>query len=429
MLGKIEITTLDNGARVVTSEMPGVESFSFGINACVGARHESAATAGYAHFLEHLLFKGSEKRRTTRAISSAVESRGGSMNAYTSSENTFFHAVVPADSARLVTDVVGDMYASPLIPDREVERERLVVLEEMKSYHDDDTSFAFEQAQAALWPGHPVGRPILGTAKSLARATPEALRDWRLARYRAQDTIFAAAGRLDHARVVDFVRPFAERLSEGRVLPPLPASRAGAISPLVFERRETQQVQIVLGFRAPGRSSPHRHAIALLSHILGHGMISRLFMTIREKHGLAYAVSSEYSGFSDTGAFFVWLAVNPDKALRAMDLCVGELRKISNSDAGKAEFSRAVDFLVGQLRLGGESSPVQLGWIAEKLRNFGRVETPDEIVAAIRAVTPESMRSLAADLFRPDNACVSLVMPQTGGGSPERFAAAMNGLG
>ena len=428
MLGKIELTTLENGARVVTSAMPGVESFSFGICAGVGSRHETSATAGYAHFLEHLLFKGSEKRRSTRAISSAVERYGGSMNAYTALENTFFHAVAPADSARLVADVVGDMYASPLIPDREVDRERLVVLEEMKSYHDDDTSFAFEQAQSALWPDHPVGRPILGTAGSLARATPETLRAWRRARYRAQDTIFAAAGRLDHDRVVDSVRPFAERLSAGRVPPPKPAASARAITPLVFERRETQQVQIVLGFRAPDFRSPRRHAVALLSHVLGHGMTSRLFMTIREKHGLAYAVSSEYSGYSDTGAFYVWLAVNPEKAVRAMRLCVRELHGIASEPAGRAEFSRAVDFLTGQLRLGAESSPSQLGWIADKLRRFGRVETPDEIVAGLRAVTPDVMRELAKELFQPANACISLVMPQKGAGSPEEYAAALGAL-
>ena len=176
MLGNTNITVLPNGCRIATSAMPGVESFSMCVDAGTGGRCERASELGFSHFLEHLLFKGSEKRPSTRAISQPVEERGGAVNAYTSTSHTCFYAQAPYDAAPLVADVLGDLYLAPVLAPREIDRERKVVLEEIKMYHDDDAAFASDLAQAALWPGHPLGRPILGTPASptTARATRRA---------------------------------------------------------------------------------------------------------------------------------------------------------------------------------------------------------------------------------------------------------------
>ena len=419
MLGKTNLTTLDGGCVVVTSEMPGVESFAIGFDAGVGSRHEPASAAGWSHFLEHLLFKGSGKRRSTRAISEPIESRGGALNAYTAQDHTFFYAAAPYDAASVVLDTIGDMFTDPLLPPREVERERGVVLEEIKMYHDDDAAFASDLAGAALWPNHPLGRPILGTPETLAAATPDALGRYRADRYRAASTVVAAAGHLRHDRIVDMVAPFAARLRGGAAVRPRPAAMSGAARPLVFEQRETQQVQAVISFRAMPDSDPRRAALSVLCHILGRGMTSRLFMSVREKLGLAYSIYSETQLFRDTGAFQIMAGVNPDKSLKALETCGRELRRIASVSPGKSEFSRAVNCLVGQLRMTGETSGSQLSWVLDKVRRHGRVESPGEVADRLRAVTPDDVKSVAAAMFSPENVSLSLVMPRDSRFRPE----------
>lgn len=425
MLGKTNLTTLDSGCTVVTSEMPGVESFAFGFDAGVGSRHENPSCSGWCHFLEHLLFKGSGKRRSTRAISEPIEGRGGSVNAYTAQDHTFFHAIAPCDAAPLVVDTIGDMFTDPLLPPREVERERAVVLEEIKMYHDDDAAFAADQAFSALWPRHPLGRPILGSPETLQSATPEALRRFRADMYRARGTVIAAAGRLDHSRVVDLVAPFAARLRGGAPVRPRPADAAPASLPLVFEKRETQQLQAVVSFRSMPDSDPRRAALAVLLHILGRGMTSRLFMSVREKHGLAYSIYAESSLFRDCGVFQILAGVNPAKGAKALELCGRELHRIAAVPPGKAEFSRAVNCLVGQLRMAGETSGSQLSWVLDKTRRYGRVETPDEVVERLRAVTPDDVSAVASSIFSPEGVSLSLAMPRSGCAEPEALLNAL----
>lgn len=428
MIGKIGLTTFPNGCRVVTSQMPAVESFALCFDAGAGGRHEKPAELGYSHFLEHLLFKGSAKRPTTRAISEPVEERGGSVNAYTSTEHTCFHAVAPADAAPLVADVLGDLYLAPVLAPREIERERLVVLEEIKMYHDDDASFAADLAQEALWPGHPLGRPILGTPASLAAATAERLRAYHDAHYTARGTIVAAAGKLEHDRVVELVRPLVERLPAGPAPRALPAARARPPRPLAFERRETQQVQAVLSFRALRYDDPRKSALSVLVQILGRGMTSRLFMSVRERLGLVYSIGADASFCTDCGLVQVYAGIDPARSVRALGVVARELRRIAAVPPGKAEFRRAVHAIVGAQRLGGETSASQLAWVREKLRRLGRVETPDEVVERILRVTPDDVRALAADLFRPENLSLALVLPRDGGEAPEAHYAAAAAL-
>lgn len=425
MIGKIGFSTLANGCRVVTSEMPGVQSVSLCFDAGTGGRFEKKGELGFSHFLEHMLFKGSEKRRGTRAISQPLEARGGSINAYTSSSHTCFYASVPEDAAGLAFDVIGDLYARPLFPEREIGRERRVVLEEMKMYHDDDASFVADLSQASLWPDHPLGRPILGTPESLAAADRDALRAYHRRCYVPRGTIVAAAGRVEHARVVELAEQLVSRLPSGPAPRAVPASKAAPPVRLAFEERETQQVQAMVAFRAVSAGDPRKSALAVLSQILGRGMTSRLFMSLREKRGLVYSVGTETSVHSDCGAFRVYAGIDPARSVEAVALCAAELRRIAREPVGRAELKRAIGALVGAQRMDGETSGSQMAWILAKTRRIGRVETPDEVVARLSAVTAEDVRSLAADIFRPEAASLSLVLPRGGPSSPESHLAAL----
>ena len=425
MLGNTNVTVLPNGCRIATSAMPGVESLSMCFDAGTGGRCERASELGFSHFLEHMLFKGSGRRPTTRAISQPIEERGGAVNAYTSTAHTCFYASAPFDAAPLVADVLGDLFLDPVLAPKEIDRERKVVLEEIKMYHDDDAAFAADLAQAALWPGHPLGRPILGTPASLARATPDSLRAYHRSRYTARGTVIAAAGKLEHARFVELVRPFAERLPAGPAPRFVPAAKARPPERLSFERRETQQVQAVISFRGIPYGDPRQSAMTVLSQVLGRGMTSRLFMSVRERHGMAYSISSDPGYCADAGVFQVYAGVDPRRSVRALELCARELRRMARESVGRAEFRRAVHAIVGAQRMGGETSSSQMSWILAKLRHLGRIETPDEVIARILAVTPDEVRALAAELFRPENLSLALVMPREGVEAPERHLEAL----
>ncbi|MBQ7667296.1 MAG: insulinase family protein [Kiritimatiellae bacterium] len=424
MIGKIETTTLENGCRVVTAANPAMQSVSLCFDAGIGSRHEAAGELGYSHFLEHMLFKGSEKYRSTRAVSQPVERLGGSINAFTSTSHTCFFAMVPYDAANIAFDVIGDIFTRPLFPPRDIALERRVVLEEMKMYHDDDSSYASELCQAALWPRHPLGRPILGTPKTLAAIDHDALVAYHRGHYTAAGTIVAAAGRVEHARVVDFARRFSSRLSGGGAPRCIPASRAKKPVPLSFEERETQQVQAVLAFRAFPCGDKRRSALAVLSQMLGRGLTSRLFMSLREKRGLAYSIGTEHSLHSDCGAFQVFAGFDPARSRDALSLCAAELRRIAETPAGRTETNRAIGGIVGAQRMGLETSASQMLWILDKTRKLGFVETPDDTIARISAVTPEDVRSVAADIFRPEGASLALVMPRGGPAKPEELLRA-----
>ena len=419
MLGNTNVTVLPNGCRIATSAMPGVESLSMCFDAGTGGRCERASELGFSHFLEHMLFKGSGRRPTTRAISQPIEERGGAVNAYTSTAHTCFYAQAPFDAAPLVADVLGDLFLAPVLAPREIDRERKVVLEEIKMYHDDDAAFAADLAQAALWPGHPLGRPILGTPASLARATADSLRAYHRSRYTARGTVIAAAGKLEHERLVDLVRPFAERLPAGPAPRFVPAAKARPPERLAFERRETQQVQAVLSFRGIPYGDPRKSAMSVLSQILGRGLTSRLFMTVRERHGLVYSISSEPGYLADAGLFQVYAGIDPARSVRALALIGRELRRIAREAPGRAEVRRAIHALVGAQRMGGETSSSQMAWIRDKVRNLGRIETPQEVIDRVSRVEPDEVRALAAELFRPENLSLALVMPRELRETPE----------
>lgn len=426
MLDHVQATTLENGCRIVTSSIPRVQSLAIGFFSKTGSRFESPQTSGHSHFLEHMLFKGSAKR-SARAISEAIESRGGNMNAYTNFENTVFYAVVPSNAARMATDVLGDMYLSPKLATGDVDLERTVILQEVSMYRDQPDAFAADLAQQALWTKHPLGCPILGTSEALNATTAESLRAFHQTHYNAGSTVIAAAGDISHARFLDLVAPFASRLPGGQTTGFKRADGRTARTRLLVDRRETEQVQAVLGYRTFGRYDSRRYALNLLNIILGGNMSSRLFQTVREKHGLAYSVSSFSSFYIDSGAIQIMAGLDRTRSTKALALIASEIQRLVRTPVSKAEFERAREYVLGCLKLSLETARSHMSWIGNGTLNDQFV-TPAEAAASIQRITREEVQALAKRIFVPDNTTLALVMPRADVDEPEtHLAAVMHG--
>ncbi len=423
MLDHVKITTLDNGCRIVTSTMPDVESLAVGFFSTVGSRYEAQRQSGHSHFLEHMLFKGSAKR-SARAISQAIESRGGNMNAYTNFESTVYYAVAPSTSAALTTDVLGDMYVSPKLTKADVDKERTVILEEVNMYHDQPDAHVLDLAQQALWTRHPLGSQILGTVDSLNATTAESLREYHDYHYTASSTVIAAAGNITHEKFVDLAARYGTHLPAGAVRKCKATTEATSMTRLIFDRRETEQVQAVIGYRTCGRYDPRRHTLNLLNVVLGGNMSSRLFQVVREKHGLAYSVSSSPSFYNDTGAFQIVAGLDRKRSVKALALCAAEIHKIATTAIPKAEFERAREYMLGCLRLGLETARSHMSWIGNgTLRN--QLITPMQAMENIKRVTREDVLVMAAEIFKPENATLTLVMPRSDVAEPEAHLVAV----
>lgn len=412
MIGKIQQTSFPNGSRVVTSQMDSVESVSVCIGFGVGSRHEKLLENGYSHFLEHLLFKGSERYPSSKAISQPIESIGGQLNAYTSLEWTQFFAVVPFDGVSTALDVLSDMVLHPIFDQEKLELERKVVFSEMSLSHDDDADYLNDQAWENAWPGNALGRPILGSREVLAKATAEKLHTYRQSHYTAGGVIVAAAGKIEHERFVEMVRPFLEQLPPGAV-PGYRRIRNPPPMPRLFcERRDATQVQSILTFRSIPYSDKQQAEQTLLAMLLGGSSTSRLFQSLRERSGLAYTVSCLPLSLSDCGAFQFFAAFNPDGSKKAMRLLAKELQAVCRKPIPAREFDQVLSRCIGGRRISGESSQSQMRQISMSTRLLGRVESTDEICERLRAVTPKSLHEFAANLFRPDNLSLSLILPE-----------------
>ena len=423
MLDNVKVTTLDNGCRIVTSEMSGIESVSIGLFSGAGSRFETSSQLGHSHFLEHMLFKGSAKR-SSRAISQAIESRGGNMNAYTNFESTAYYAVAPSDATTLAFDVLADMYLAPKLAQTDVDKERTVIIEEVNMYHDQPDAYVVDLAQQALWTKHPLGAQILGDIPSLQATTAESLRAYHDLHYNAKATVIAAAGNIGHDQFVALATPYAQRLPSKPAQKFKPVRETTPQTKLLFDRRETEQVQAVIGYRTFGRYDSRRHALNMLNTILGGNMSSRLFQIVREKHGLAYSVASFTSFYNDSGAFQIAAGLDRRRSVKAMALCGEVLKKMADTPVGRAEFNRAREYMIGCLRLGLETARSHMSWIGNgTLRD--QLITPAEAIENVRAITIDDVQSLASEIFRPENTTVTLVMPRENVGNPEEHLAAV----
>jgi predicted Zn-dependent peptidase len=381
---------------VVTERMPDVRSVTAGFWVGTGSRDEPARLFGASHFLEHLLFKGTPDR-TARSISEDVDAVGGDMNAFTTKEYTSFYVRLLAESMDLGLDILSDILWNPAFRPDEVETERQVILEEILMREDEPADLVHELFAEALFPGHPLGLEVLGDEASITGMTVDDIRGFFADHYRPANIVFSAAGFLDHDEVVAGVeRRFAG--PEGGVAPRRtpPAQES---EPSVVCTRPGEQAHLVVGTTALDRHDDRRYALAVLNHVLGGGLSSRLFQTIREERGLAYSVYSYRMSFDDAGALAVYAGTAPARAGEVLGLVSEELDRLGQSGVTAREMEVAKGHLKGEMALSLEDSAARMSRIGRSLLVHGEVLQVDELVERIDAVTQAAVADVAADVL------------------------------
>jgi predicted Zn-dependent peptidase len=387
--------------------VPNVRSVTFGIWAAVGSRDETPSLAGTSHYLEHLLFKGTS-RRDALEIAAAMDAVGGEMNAFTAKEYTCFYARVLDNDLPLAVDVVCDMVTSSVVATADVENERGVILEEIAMHDDDPSDAVHETFCATLFGDTPLGRPVLGTMDSIRRLSRTAIAGYYRRRYRPQNLVVAAAGSLDHGRLVRLVRAAfdAAGMLDDEAVAPAPV-RIGRRPPrtrpgVTVLARPTEQANVVLGTRAFARTDDRRFALGVLNAALGGGMSSRLFQEVREKRGLAYSVYSYISHYADTGSFGIYAGCLPDKVDDVLTICREELATVAHAGLTTEELARGKGQLSGSLVLGLEDTGSRMSRLGKSELVYGELLGVDDILARIAAVTLDDVREVAAQvLSRP----------------------------
>lgn len=385
-------TTLDGGLTVVTERMADVRSASIGFWVGAGSVDEPAHHAGASHFLEHLLFKGTD-RRSARDIALAVDSVGGDFNAYTTKEHTTFYMRLLGEDADMGVDILSDIVWTPAFRPEEFESERQVILEEILMHADDPADLVHDVLAEALYPHHPLGREVLGDAGTVSAMTARDVARFHEHHYRPGNIVVAAAGAVDHDRIVDRV---AARL-DGRAggSPPDRSAPTGAAVPNLAVERDTEQAHLAVALAGPDRDDEDRHAMSLVEHVLGGGMSSRLFQTVREERGLAYSVYAYRLGFQGAGALAVYAGTSPASAAEVLDLVGAELDRVAEEGISAEELEAARGHVRGAMALGLEDSGARMSRIGHSQLIHGRVLTLEEVERRMAALTLEQVNEAA----------------------------------
>ena len=405
-----ERTALPGGPRVISSRLSGARSVSIAAYVLAGSRLESADEAGAAHFMEHITFKGTAAYPTTRAVSEAIEGIGGSFNAATDRESTVYWVRVPVRESARGMDVLGELIVRPHLRSSEIESERAVIIEEIRSYLDDPGEHVHTLFDLAMFGDTPLGREIAGSEESV-RALPEAnLRAFWASAYRPGNVVVSAAGDISHAEVVDLVQ---KAFGTGEAIPstfePAPALPAG--ERVMAVRRDTTQAQICLGLPGLRRDDPEAWTLEVLNAILGDGMSSRLFQSVREEKGLAYDVSSYVVDYADTGAFVVSAGVDPDRIAPAVAAILTEMARVRDEIVPEDELARSKRYLGGRLELRMEETRNLASWLGGQEALHERVLTLEEALAELNAVTSDGIHALAGRMIRDDGLRMAVVAP------------------
>ena len=405
----IRRTVLPNGLLVLTERMNHVNSLSMGVWVNSGSRDETADRNGISHFVEHMVFKGTTSR-SAQQIAREVDSMGGNLDAFTSKENVCFNIKVLEEKADPALDILSDLVLHPTFAAEDVTREQGVIVEEIKMDEDNPDYLVNEIFTQKFWKGDSLGRPILGTAETVSSFTPEILFHEHARRFAAQTMVFSAAGDLEHDAFVEQVaRRFGSLAPHPDPL--IPGHTPPAAQPHITlkRKRSLEQVQICLGVPAPPVSDPRRYGLYLMNTILGGGMSSRLFQTIREDRGLAYSIYSEMSPFRDTGSLCVYAGASIEKSREVVQLTVQELQRLTTEALPETELARAKDQLRSNIVMGLESSGSRMANLARQQMYYGRFFGVDEIVADIDRVTTAEIQALARDLFQPEKLALTML--------------------
>ena len=400
-------TVLPNGLIVLTERMDHLRSVAMGVWIKSGSRGEAAETNGISHFVEHMVFKGT-RSRSAQHIAREMDSIGGNLDAFTGKETICFNVKSLADHVPIALDVLADLVLNPVFASPDIERERGVILEEIKIDEDNPDVLVHELFTQNFWKDHPLGKPILGTTATVARLDQPKLLDYHSGRFHAGNMVFSAAGNLDHDRFVEAVGEKFAPLHSGQPVDELPAPLSSARI-LLKNKKALEQVQICLGVPAPPITDENRYATLILNTVLGGGMSSRLFQTIREERGMAYSVFSDLSPYRDTGTLCVYAGTSANKALETIDLILTEFRKLKEETLPDEELTRAKDQLKGNILMGLESSNSRMANLARQEIYFRQFFTAEEITARIDAVEAAQVQAMAQRLFDPARIAVTLL--------------------
>lgn len=394
------LSTLPSGARVVSTELADRPSVTMAIMFKVGSRYESDQEAGISHFLEHMFFKGSARYGGAKEIAEAIEGVGGVLNAGTDKELTMYWARVPKTKAKLAIDVLGDMLFQPLLDPAELEKERLVVLEELRMYQDSPQEYVHSLFERISWPDHPLGRDIGGTEASVRALTRDDLLRYLEEHYLLRNLVVTIAGPVTHDEAISLIQPYLKVRGNGAAPPSFLPSVGNGLKPhVLIKSKTTEQAHMVLGVHASSYMDRDRHVIDILNCVLGEGMSSRLFLEVREKLGLAYDVHSYVNRMFDTGVLGIYAGTEPRQAARAVGAIVGQLRRLCNELVQSAELTKAKEFFKGRLLLQMESTNSVATWYGGQEVLTGKIEGVEEIIAQIDAVTADDLMRVARQLF------------------------------
>lgn len=392
----IRQTVLDNGFTVITERMDHVRSASVGIWVRSGSRHEAAPLNGISHFIEHTLFKGTQNR-TSREIAVESDAIGGHVDAFTSREVASYYVKVLDEHLPRAFDLLADLITAPLFAQEELDRERNVVTEEIKMVEDTPDDLVHEVFVANFWPDHPLGRSILGTVDTLATFNQDKVADYFSAVYAPRNLVVAGAGNIEHEQFVEMVSRHLGGVKDRPVN--LSAAAPSHATRRIVLDKDLEQAHLVLGTRCPSMTSEDRYSVHVLNVILGGGMSSRLFQTIREDRGLAYAVYSGVNAYTDAGYLSVYAATSPEQVNDVIRLSVAEFDKIKTEAVTEAELQRAKDQLKVSIMLSLESTSARMSNLARQEIFFGRQSTLDEILERINRVTSADVQRMAAEIF------------------------------
>lgn len=409
----VQKTTLDNGLRVLTEEIDSVRSLAVGVWIKTGSRDESDELAGITHFLEHMLFKGTDYR-TAYEIAQSMESVGGYLNAFTSSEFTCYFARCLDTKLDVALDVLSDMVLNSSLPEKEIEKEKKVVLEEMKMYRDNPEDYIVEEFIGQIFQGHPLGRPIIGYENTVSEFTREGLFEYLKQHYRPYNIILSVAGNATHEQVLETARRYFTNKrqepsgGEPDTLNTYQPNRNVLTKPI-------EQTHYIMGRRALSTGHPDRYKLLLANTILGGGMSSRLHQHIREDYGYCYSIHSFNQGFMDSGIFGIYAGTDREYVDHLKELVQAELWEMRDKKVSENELAEAKAQLKGKLLLGQESMSNRMMRLAKSELYYGRYISLDELIEQIDAVDREELRQFAEEFFREDQFSETLLLPDEGG--------------
>lgn len=403
----IQRTVLSNGLTILTERMEHLRSVAMGVWIKTGSRHELPEVNGISHFLEHMVFKGTRFRSAQR-IAREMDAIGGNLDAFTGKETICFNLKVLDEHVPAALDILSDLVLNPVFQKEDIHRERGVILEEIKMDEDNPDYLVNELFTQNFWKDHPLGKPILGTKETVRRFEQETLLDYYGKHFFGGDMVFCAAGNLEHAALVNLVSGHFHQVAGGKeVFPQAPPSPSAKIT--LRNKKALEQVQLCLGVPAPPIAHELRYIALVLNTILGGGMSSRLFQTVREERGLAYSIFSDLNPYRDTGALCVYAGTSSDRCLKVVELILSEFQRLKSSPLPEDELRSAKDQLKGNLILGLESSTSRMSNLARQEMYFEQFFGIQEIMDKVEAVSSEQVREMANSLFSSEKVAVTLL--------------------